>query len=139
MKALLSKHMLLFFLAVLCISCASKEQLDPMHGAPRLVAQGLVTDEFGQPLQGIRVDIYGVRATNELDVLSYNYNFTDSTGHYTIVRYAGREKVAEVTLVATDPQNIYAEQTVFAPVEYDRPELDYSRADVTADFVLHAQ
>ena len=139
MKTRWSKYILLFFLAVLCIGCASKEQLNPMLGLPRLVAQGLVTDELGQPLQGIRVDIYGVRETDEQDVLYYNYNFTDSTGHYTIVRYAGREQVAEVTMVATDPQNIYAEQTVFAPVVYEHSELSNSRADVTADFVLQAQ
>ena len=135
----LSQYIVLFCLAVLCIGCASKEGNADLLGAPRLVAQGLVTDELGQPLQGIRVDIYGVRKENEPDVLSYNYNFTDSTGHYTIVRYTGREKLEEVTMAATDPQNIYAEQTIVVPVVYEIPNLDFSRADVTANFVLQQQ
>lgn len=134
------QHIIFFCLAALCIGCSPNRNHgnDPL-GAPRLVAQGLVTNKSGKPLQGIRVDIYGVRETNEPDVLSYNYNFTDSTGHYTIVRYTGREKLEEVTMVATDPQNIYAEQTIVAPVVYKTPGFEFSRADVTADFVLQAQ
>ena len=85
---------------------------------PRLIVSGCVTDEAAQPLQGIRIDIYGVREETEPDILSYNYALTDSAGMYIICRYLGREVPAEVTIVATDPQDQYSEQTLFeAPSE----------------------
>ena len=110
--------------------------------APHLIAKGQVTNEQGEPLEGIRVAIYGVREETEKDLLTYNYNLTDSAGEYTIVRYAGRKTLTEVTLVATDTTNVYAEQTIFAPVVYEQVETKYGNkynVIVTADFVLHSR
>ena len=133
---------IIFFCALIFIGCASKnEHVFPEYfGASRLIAQGIVTDESGQPAAGIRVDISGVRETNEADMLSYNYNYTDSTGHYTIVRYAGRKQLTEVAMTATDSTNIYQQQTLFVPVEYRfGSENKQNNAYVTADFVLQKQ
>lgn len=80
---------------------------------PRLVVSGCVINESAEPLQGIRIDIYGVREETEPDVLSYNYALTDSAGMYVICRYLGREIPAEVTVVVTDPKEQYEEQTLF--------------------------
>ena len=133
---------IIFFCAVIFVGCTAKEHLDfpEPFGASRLIAQGTVTDELGQPLAGIRVDIFDVRETDEADMLSYNYNFTDTAGHYTIVRYAGRKPLTEVTLTATDSTNIYQQQTLFAPVEYRFDSINrQNNAYVTADFVLLKQ
>ena len=68
---------------------------------------------------------------------------TDSLGNYMIVRYAGRDTLTTATLVATDSANIYAEQTVFAPVIYEQTTdsvwIPNKIAYVTADFVLRKQ
>ena len=112
---------------------------NPRYYARHLIAKGKVTNEQGEPLEGIRVAIYGVREETEQDILSYNYCFTDSTGLYTIVRYAGREILTEVTLVATDTAHIYTEQSIVAPVVYDSVESRYDEkrnAVAEADFVL---
>ena len=116
--------------------------VDDPYYAPHLIAKGQVTNEQGEPLEGIRVAIYGVREETEKDLLTYNYNLTDSAGEYTIVRYAGRKTLTEVTLVATDTTNVYAEQTIFAPVVYEQVKTKYGNkynVIVTADFVLHSR
>ena len=103
-----------------CAKSESPEGGDAWLGAnvPRLVVSGCVINESAEPLQGIRIDIYGVREETEPDVLSYNYALTDSAGMYIICRYLGREIPAEVTIVATDPHDQYNEQTLFeAPSE----------------------
>ena len=93
---------------------------------PRLVVSGCVINESAEPLQGIRIDIYGVREETEPDVLSYNYALTDSAGMYVICRYLGREIPAEVTVVVTDPKEQYEEQTLFEkpsePITHDTHE-----------------
>lgn len=113
-------------MALLCgfmlMSCMNGGNIPPDEqnygNMPRLIVKGCVTNEAAQPLQGIRVDIYGVREETEPDILSYNYALTDSAGMYIICRYLGREIPAEVTIVATDPHDQYNEQTLFeAPSE----------------------
>lgn len=111
-------HILVVLFGFLLTGCSNKSNLSP-DGAwldgnmPRLIVSGCVTDDAAQPLQGIRVDLYGVREETEPDVLSYNYAFTDSAGMYIICRYLGREVPNEVTVVATDPKERYNERTVF--------------------------
>lgn len=115
-------HILAVLFGFILTGCAKNAVELPGGGLsgnlPRLIVSGCVTDEAAQPLQGIRIDIYGVREETEPDILSYNYALTDSAGMYIICRYLGREIPAEVTIVATDPHDQYNEQTLFeAPSE----------------------
>ena len=134
---------LLIVLASGLISCSSMKEnnIDPTYGdqtgIPRLLVTGTVTNTSGQAVQGIYVAIFGVRAADEPDVLSYNYALTDKEGDYTIVRYRGREFPTEVTVVATDSTGIYEEQLLFAPVTYDTINGQPFNGFVTADFVLN--
>lgn len=134
---------LLIILALGLISCSPMKgnNLDPTYGdqtgIPRLVVTGTVTNTSGQALQGIYVAVFGVRAADEPDVLSYNYALTDKEGDYTIVRYRGREFPTEVSVVATDSTGIYEEQLLFAPVTYDTINGQPFNGFVTADFVLN--
>lgn len=111
------------------------------EGSPRLIIRGTVSDTVNQPLQGIYVAVYGVREETEKDILTYNYAFTDSAGHYTIIRYRGRLLPTELTVVATDSAGIYAEQVLFAPITYDSIRTNDGisapfNGYVTADFLL---
>ena len=104
----------------------------------RLVVQGRVTNEDSQALEGIRVDIYGVREEDESDVLSYNYAITDSEGKYTICRYLGRMNPKEVTVIASDPNKKHKEgirTIVFSQLE-NYPSGPY--LEIRADFILTA-
>lgn len=105
----------------------------------RLVVSGVVTYADGSKASGIKVSIYGVRAETEFtDMNTYNYAITDQKGEYTIIRYRGRECPKEVVVVASDPNNVYAEQTIFAPITYDRsPTQDKFNGFATANFVMH--
>lgn len=113
-----SKIIVILSLGWLLIGCAAKDWQsgDPLAytNAERLIVKGCVTNEAAQPLQGIRVDVYGVREAKEPDLVNYNYAITDSAGNYTIVRYMGREMPNEVTVEAIDPQNIYKPQAIVA-------------------------
>jgi len=142
---------ILFLLTAFCtafIGCSLKEGIDPIYppfddAGPRLVISGTVTDTAGRGLPGISVAVYGVREANEPDILSYNCAVTDSVGRYMIIRYRGREMPVEVSVVATDPLDIYEEQVLFVPVTYDfvqdplhqSEEVPYN-GFVTADFVM---
>ena len=69
---------------------------------------------------------------------TYNYAITDQKGEYTIIRYRGRECPTEVVVVASDPNNVYAEQTIFAPITYDSsPTQDKFNGFATANFVMY--
>ena len=104
----------------------------------RLVVSGVVTDADGSKANGIKVSIYGVRAETEADMNTYNYAITDQKGEYTIIRYRGRECPKEVVVVASDPTNVYAEQTLFAPITYNSsPTQDKFNGFATANFVMH--
>ena len=105
----------------------------------RLVVSGVVTYADGSKASGIRVSIYGVRAETEFaDMNTYNYAITDQKGEYTIIRYRGRECPTEVVVVASDPNNVYAEQTIFAPITYDSsPTEDKFNGFATANFVMY--
>ncbi len=104
----------------------------------RLVVSGVVTYADGSKASGIKVSIYGVRAETEFaDMNTYNYAITDKKGEYTIIRYRGRECPTEVVVVASDPNNIYAEQTIFAPITYDStPTGDKFNGFATANFIM---
>lgn len=104
----------------------------------RLVVSGVVTYADGSKANGIKVSIYGVRAETEADMNTYNYAITDQKGEYTIIRYRGRECPKEVVVVASDPTNVYAEQTIFAPITYNSsPTQDKFNGFATANFVMH--
>ena len=104
----------------------------------RLVVSGVVTYADGSKANGIKVSIYGVREETEADMNTYNYAITDTKGEYTIIRYRGRECPTEVVVVASDPNNVYAEQTIFAPITYDSsPTQDKFNGFATANFVMH--
>lgn len=104
----------------------------------RLVVSGVVTYADGSKANGIKVSIYGVRAETEADMNTYNYAITDQKGEYTIIRYRGRECPKEVVVVASDPTNVYAEQTLFAPITYNSsPTQDKFNGFATANFVMH--
>lgn len=103
----------------------------------RLVVSGVVTYADGSKANGIKVSIYGVRAETEFaDMNTYNYAITDQKGEYTIIRYRGRECPTEVVVVASDPTNVYAEQTIFAPIHYDYLNGKEHNGYATADFLL---
>lgn len=102
----------------------------------RLVVSGVVTYADGSKASGIRVSIYGVREETEADMNTYNYAITDTKGEYTIIRYRGRECPTEVVVVASDPTNVYAEQTIFAPIHYDHLNGKEHNGYATADFLL---
>ena len=104
----------------------------------RLVVSGVVTYADGSKASGIKVSIYGVRAETEFaDMNTYNYAITDQKGEYTIIRYRGRECPKEVVVVASDPNNVYAEQTIFAPITYDTsPTQDKFNGFATANFIM---
>ena len=130
----------LFFLAVLSVSgCMSKG--DPgiaggepgtISGAPRLVIRGKTVSETDEALPGIRVAVYSVREETEQDIAGYNYAMTDSAGQYIIMRYRGRTLPAAITVVATDPAEVYEEHVGEFEVRYD----SVNNGFVTADFVL---
>lgn len=105
----------------------------------RLVVSGVVTYADGSKANGIKVSIYGVRAATEFaDMNTYNYAITDTKGEYTIIRYRGRECPTEVVVVASDPTNVYAEQTLFAPITYNSSlTQDKFNGFATANFVMH--
>lgn len=142
------------FLAMVCgllslTGCSQKSSLGPndnygsmFGGAPRLVIRGNVTDEHHMPLRDIRIAVYSLHESSELeDIPGYNCAFTDSTGAYTIIRYRGRELPEDVILTATDTTGYYTSDTIVAPVVY---QPDPSSPDqitpyngfVTADFTL---
>lgn len=104
----------------------------------RLVVSGVVTYADGSKASGIKVSIYGVREETEFaDMNTYNYAITDQKGEYTIIRYRGRECPTEVVVVASDPNNVYAEQTIFAPITYDStPMEDKFNGFATANFIM---
>lgn len=102
----------------------------------RLVVSGVVTYADGSKASGIRVSIYGVRAETEADMNTYNYAITDQKGEYTIIRYRGREYPREVTVVVSDPNNVYLEQTIIAPIHYDHLNGKEHNGYATADFLL---
>ena len=102
----------------------------------RLVVSGVVTYADGSKANGIKVSIYGVRVETEADMNTYNYAITDQKGEYTIIRYRGRECPKEVVVVASDPTNVYAEQTIFAPIHYDHLNGKEHNGYATADFLL---
>ena len=102
----------------------------------RLVVSGMVTYADGSKASGIRVSIYGVREETEADMNTYNYAITDTAGEYTIIRYRGRECPKEVVVVASDPTNVYAEQTIFVPIHYDHLNGKEHNGYATADFLL---
>ena len=105
----------------------------------RLVVSGVVTYADGSKASGIRVSIYGVREETEADMNTYNYAITDTAGEYTIIRYRGRECPKEVVVVASDPTNVYAEQTIFAPIHYDHLNGKEHNGYATADFLLRKE
>ena len=123
--------------------CAHKDahNIDPeLEQSPeRLIIQGTITNAESQALEGIRVDVYGVRDEKEEDILSYNYALTDSEGHYTICRYLGRTLPREVTVVASDPLKKYQQQMIAVPSAYYLDNsIDSARdlIDIHVDFVL---
>lgn len=122
-------------------SLDSYADLDAPQIPERLIIRGTVKNTAQQALEGIRIDIYGVRDEKEGDVLSYNYAFTDSLGNYTICRYMGRTIPVEVVVVASDPRKIYQEKTAFMPVQevYNR-ELENKQSvdalEIRTDFIL---
>ena len=131
--------MAVFFGCYLLTGCAQgphEEIIDPSLTAnpQRLVVQGTVTDETSKSLEGIRVDIYGVREDNESDILSYNYAITATNGHYTICRYLGRNLPTEVIIVASDPNGKYKDETLFVPQEDFA--LSGLNIEISADFSL---
>ena len=124
MKRFLTSTMLVCFL--LLTGCTNREPTMPepsgssadysdFIGNIRLIVKGKILDENSQPVEGIRVDLYGVREEDEPDVFSYNYTFSDSIGLFIMTRYVGRPKDRVLTIVASDPKNRYKEQ-----VEYRR-------------------
>lgn len=130
--------MAVFFGCYLLTGCAQgpHEEIDPSltENPQRLVIQGTVTDETSKSLEGIRVDIYGVREDNESDILSYNYAITATNGHYTICRYLGRNLPTEVIIVASDPNGKYKDETLFVPQEDFA--LSGLNIEISADFSL---
>ena len=123
--------------------CAHKGayNIDPeLEQSPeRLIIQGTITNAESQALEGIRVDVYGVRDEKEEDILSYNYALTDSEGHYTICRYLGRTLPREVTVVASDPLKKYQQQMIAVPSAYyldNSTDSARDLVDIHVDFVL---
>ena len=108
----------------------------------RLIVKGHILDENSQPVEGIRVDLYGVREEDEPDVLSYNYTFSDSIGLFIMTRYVGRPKDRVLTIVASDPKNRYKEQVEYS--EFRLSTIKFTNLsggtqyiwNVTCDFVL---
>lgn len=129
---------LILFLSGVLMGCKAEKE----HGwyydekAERMIVTGCVTNEEALPLQGIRINISGVREANEKDLLNYNYAITDSAGHYTIIRYMGRQKPDEVTVEAIDPQNIYKSQAIVAQkAEFE--SLFEQRVEVAVELVAN--
>ena len=121
MKKNILYSILVMFIGITLTGCMAKnadEILDPSNSsgwsdktAPRLIVKGTVTNEAGEPLKNIRVDLYGVREETEQDILTYNYSYTNAAGEYVITRYRGRQSPNSITLVFSDPSNTYQEQT----------------------------
>ena len=109
----------------------------------RLIVKGQILDENSQPVEGIRVDLFGVREEDEPDVFSYNYTFSDSIGLFIMTRYVGRPKDRVLTIVASDPKNRYKEQVEYSEFRLSNKEFESFAGsgtayiwDVTCDFVL---
>lgn len=130
---------LILFLSGVLMGCEAKSEYgwyDPDKKAERMIVTGCVINEDSIPLQGIRIDISGVQDANEKDLLNYNYAITDSAGHYTIIRYMGRQKPDEVTIEAIDPQNIYKPQAIVAQkAEFE--SLFEQRVEVAVELVAN--
>lgn len=123
--------------SALIVSCSRGKGYpeDIVPNVPRLIIQGLVTDESDEPLPGIRVSIDG---TEEQPALGYNYAFTDSIGKYAIVRYLGRTLPDSLTITASDTTGVYEaqEQKLIRGEHYFLDELKQSGLNLTVDFVL---
>ena len=128
---------LILFLSGVLMGCKAEKE----HGwyydekAERMIVTGCVTNEEALPLQGIRINISGVREANEKDLLNYNYAITDQVGEYIICRYLGREVPQEVTVVAFDPQQIYQTQSQTVNAE-QYTATNSSVIEIKADFQL---
>ncbi len=139
----MKRYILYWMILVVCtLSGCAKSDHEPnlpssheFEGAPRLVICGQVQNESGEALEGIYVAVYGVRTENENDLAGYNYALTDTAGEYTIMRYRGRETPSSITVVVTDPYEVYSAQDEDFDVRYDSGGNGF----VTADFVLKAQ
>lgn len=122
----LSRIIVFLTLGCLMLGCSTNGVWDPgsdaaYTNAEQLIVTGCVINEDSIPLQGIYIDISGVRDANEEDLLNYNYAITDSAGHYTIIRYMGRQKPDEVTVEARDTLNnnsqiIHVPKSEYTPI-----------------------
>ena len=110
-----------------------------MANGMRLIVMGTVMDANQQPLQGIRIDVYGVRAETEPDIQNYNFAYTDSVGRYVICRYRGRTRT-QMIVVASDPEQRFREQERdFVVPEYTgwiSLSSDYTSSTFSCDFVM---
>lgn len=121
MKKNILYSILVMFIGITLTGCMAKnadEILDPSNEwsdktAPRLIVKGTVRNEAGEPLKDIRVDLYGVREETEEDIITYNYSYTNADGEFVITRYRGREIPRNLTLVTTDPSQVYKSQTIY--------------------------
>lgn len=142
------KNQYILFLLLVCLSalsaCSSSDHIDfndPQSGAARLVILGSVSNTSGEALSGIQVSVDDIRQPQETDMFTYNYAITDSTGHYTIIRYRGRELPTQLTVTATDPAQHYAAQTQIVPIRYDSISINQQDKQpyngyAEADFIL---
>ena len=142
------KNRYIIFLSVGCLfalsACSSSRGHDvygPEQGVARLVILGTVSNTTGEVLPGICVSVDDIRQPQETDMQTYNYAITDTTGHYTIIRYRGRELPTQVTVTASDPTRQYATQTQVVPIRYDYISINSSDKQpyngyAEADFIL---
>ena len=135
---------LILFLSGVLMGCEAKSEYgwyDPDKKEERMIVTGCVINEDSIPLQGIRIDIPDVRENaNEPYLPTYNYAITDSAGHYTIIRYMGREIPDSVRVVATPQDTIYKPQAIVAQKQA-LESIDQAGYEVAiklvANFTLH--
>ena len=141
-------HIFYLLLSVVLVGCSANKSDPGMNeflgngsGLPRLIIRGTVTNTEGQPLPDISVDIFETILDDaETAMLTYNCAVTDQYGKYTMIRYRGRELPEEMTIIATDPSDVYQRQEHDVTIVYDsvlskNGNIPYN-GYATADFVL---
>lgn len=109
-----------------------------------------VTNELGNALQGIRVEVFLDEQLSEpFDLRSYSINengeyilliedekwfLTDEDGHYSLVKASRWKKEApydiDIYAVATDPAEVYASQMKKGQLVYHESKVGFGRVNV---------
>ena len=118
------KIILLAIAAIITSSCDLGDTPPPSGGVKGIeTVAGIVSNENGDPLEGIKIEIYYDKALKELypDTLSWHDHilYTDNEGHYYQIRDVRPDiDTFDIYVVATDTAGIYDRQVKRGVMRY---------------------